>query len=311
MESVQILLSVYKPNKDYLIKQLQSLNTQNYPNLELLVFDDAGSFSPCDSSVFDEYITNFTYRLLPYESKNLGYAKAFERLINASTGDYLAFCDQDDIWESNKISSCVHEMKKSHSLCCATDKMIIDSHDNVVKESARNGSDKNFNSWHTGDDICKYNLYTTFAEGMSMIVNGNFARNAMPISKYTGHDKWLIACAATEGIVSFIDEPLVRYRRHGNNVSGILPGINSKHDFILKRVNNYRCILNDFFKKYPYHKDRDEIEKFQRAQEKGNIFEINKYRYLAPDLVRFETVLFCVPDGISPLLFQLLRKITK
>ena len=39
-DRVDILLSVYDPNIDYLIKQLKSLNNQTYDNLKLYVFDD-------------------------------------------------------------------------------------------------------------------------------------------------------------------------------------------------------------------------------------------------------------------------------
>ena len=37
MEKVDILLSVYKPDREYLIKQLNSLNNQDYENLVLLM----------------------------------------------------------------------------------------------------------------------------------------------------------------------------------------------------------------------------------------------------------------------------------
>ena len=39
-KQVDILLSVYNPNEDYLIKQLISINNQTYPNLKLIIFDD-------------------------------------------------------------------------------------------------------------------------------------------------------------------------------------------------------------------------------------------------------------------------------
>ena len=36
-KQVDILLSVYNPNEEYLIKQLISLNNQTYPNLKLYI----------------------------------------------------------------------------------------------------------------------------------------------------------------------------------------------------------------------------------------------------------------------------------
>ena len=44
MEKVDILLSVYKPNKKYLIEQLKSLNDQNYPILKSLLTMIAQNF---------------------------------------------------------------------------------------------------------------------------------------------------------------------------------------------------------------------------------------------------------------------------
>ena len=66
-KKVQVLLSVYKPNMEYLRKQLKSLNEQDYENLELLIFDDGASIQKCDISIFKEEITSFPFRILPYE----------------------------------------------------------------------------------------------------------------------------------------------------------------------------------------------------------------------------------------------------
>lgn len=41
---VSILLAVYKPNENWFIEQLISLNEQTYNNLELFVYDDCPDF---------------------------------------------------------------------------------------------------------------------------------------------------------------------------------------------------------------------------------------------------------------------------
>ena len=57
-DKVQILLSVYKPNKEYLIKQLISLNDQDYQNLELLIFDDGFSVEKCEVEMQNLFLQN-------------------------------------------------------------------------------------------------------------------------------------------------------------------------------------------------------------------------------------------------------------
>ena len=39
-KKVDIIMSVYNPNEKYLIKQLKSLNDQDYPNIKIYIYDD-------------------------------------------------------------------------------------------------------------------------------------------------------------------------------------------------------------------------------------------------------------------------------
>ena len=80
-KQVDILLAVYNPNEEYLIKQLISLNNQTYPNLKLYIFDDCIK-KRCNLDLFEKYITNFSYEVLPYCEENLNYMGAFEKLVH-------------------------------------------------------------------------------------------------------------------------------------------------------------------------------------------------------------------------------------
>ena len=309
MDKVDILLSVYNPNINFLIKQLQSLNQQTYKNIELFVFDDCVTHRT-DREIIKKEISSFPVTFLPYEDENLGYTKAFETLIAASNGKYIAFCDQDDIWKNDKIEKCIHTLKKDQSLLVASDRTIIDENDNVTIPSVRKSSNKNYESWHTGDDIVKYNIFTTYAVGMCIVMDGEFARSILPLSTFTGHDKWVLCCAGIEGKISFIEEPLVKYRRHGHNVSGVLNGVNSKKDYYQKRVLCHQKIIEDLIKKYPHYKDKEEVLEFSQGRLTKNRKILRKYRCLAPDIVKFEIVLSFIPGFLFKPLMYLARKIS-
>lgn len=309
MEKVDILLSVYKPNKDYLIKQLESLNNQDYENIEVIINDDCPE-CPCDSEIFKKYLTKVSYRILPQESHNLNYAKSFEKLVKVSTGDFIAFCDQDDIWFPNKISKSVEILKKENALIVASDKQIIDKDGRVVIEKYRDVNHGMSESWHTGDDIAKYNLIITYAIGMVMVGKGDFVRSTLPFSNYTGHDKWVLSCAAAEGKVAFIEDPLVQYRRHGENVSGVLIGIDSKEDYIKKRVDINLNLIHDFINKYPNFKDKEEVLKFANARKNHNIFDLYKYRSLAPNIAKFDIMLSLIPNVLFKTMIKIARKMS-
>ncbi|MDD7330134.1 MAG: glycosyltransferase [Absicoccus porci] len=307
MKKVNILMSIYKPNLNFLIKQLQSINNQTYQNIEVLINDDCPD-SPCEISVFKKYLTKVSYKILSQDDHNLGYIKSFEKLLKNSDGDYIAFCDQDDIWFSNKIEKSISVLEEKNALLVASDRQIIDENDNVVSESVRKKSNKIQENWHTGDDIAKYNLFITFAVGMVIVMKGEYARSTLPFSRYTGHDKWVISCAATDGKVAFIEEPLVQYRRHGHNVSGVLVGIESKKDYMDQRVIPDSNAIYDFLVKYPNFKDKKEVLAFSNARMNHSIVQLFRYRYLAPDIASFDIVISLTPGFMFPFLLKIARK---
>lgn len=306
--SVQVLMSVYNPDPEYLRQQLKSIDSQTYSNIEVLIHDDCPK-QPCDLNLFNECLCHCSYKILPYLENNLGYAKAFERLIDNSTADILFFSDQDDIWLPQKVEKCLEAFKTDGSLIVVTDRMIIDRAGNVTTNSVYAVSNEASEKWSTGDDIAQYCLFKPYALGMSMAVLGDFARNAMPVSNYTGHDKWLMACGSAEGIISHIEEPLVQYRRHGNNVSGVLKGIKTKADYYAQRPQSQHHIVDDFLLRYPDFKDKKAVLAFADARINKNTIGLYRYRYLCPEVAWFEIVLTITPAPLFLLLLAVARKV--
>lgn len=310
MEKVDILLSVFNPNEEFLKKQLISLNEQSWDNIEILIYDDCVD-KRCNPDIFERYLQKKKWKLLPYQDKNLKYTKAFEELVRKSTGEYVAFCDQDDIWDYDKIEKCVEVLKRDHTDLVATDKRLIDENDKVICPSVRERYPKPENTWNTYDDIGKYNFFVTYAIGMTLVMCGDFARSTIPFSPYTGHDKWVIACAAANRNVSFLDEPLVSYRRHSNNVSGVLKGVYSKDEYVKKRAEPHFKLVKEFMEKYPDYLGASEAYNFAEARCKHDVFRLIKYRYLAKDIAKFEILLAITPDFLFRYVIVLVKRIMK
>ena len=62
-ELVSIVLATYKPNEDFLVRQLKSLNAQTYRNIELIVCDDSADNKEYKKifKIVKENITNFPF----------------------------------------------------------------------------------------------------------------------------------------------------------------------------------------------------------------------------------------------------------
>ena len=85
---------------DFLKTAVESVLTQDYPNLELILADDC---STADISEAVDLVkqNNQSYLRLP---ENSGPAAARNLAVQHSQGEYLAFLDSDDHWLPEKIS---------------------------------------------------------------------------------------------------------------------------------------------------------------------------------------------------------------
>lgn len=299
---VTIVMSVYKPDIIHFKKQLDSLDQQNYDNIEILIWDD------CPGNYIDENIIKTSIKRFPYKiiraKENLGYIKAFERLTELAEGNFIAYCDQDDIWESNKISTCVNELVNQHAVLTTCDMAIIDKDDKVIRESVRKSSRLAANRWNSGDDITKYAVFSCYCTGMTIVMKTDIAKKCLPFPISSAHDKWLAMCASVMGKVLFIDKALVKYRRHDNNVSGILSGINSKQGYYRERTDCAFQLVKCFVEKFPDFKDNYEILAFGKARFHRNIVDIFKYRYLSPQIAYFEIMLKFMPNFLFKKIFS-------
>ena len=95
---ISILMSCYKSNFDYLGEQIDSIIHQTERDWELLIYND-GTEGLEDWLLKNYPEENITY----YDEGHLGYAKAYNYLLYFAEGEYICFCDQDDIWELDKL----------------------------------------------------------------------------------------------------------------------------------------------------------------------------------------------------------------
>ena len=102
---VTVVMSVYNGTR-YLTEQLDSLRLQTVSPDRVLIADDCstdGSFDHIVKYIEEHGLGNWT---INKNRSNFGWRKSFKRLLDlASIDDGIVFpCDQDDIWEPDKLS---------------------------------------------------------------------------------------------------------------------------------------------------------------------------------------------------------------
>ena len=261
MKRVDILLAVYRPDLQYLEKLLSSLNNQNYPNLNLIIRDDSADEASyiAISALLKKCITKFPYNLIRND-KNYGSNRTFELLTQDASGSYIAYCDQDDIWESDKIAKLVNCIENGSALLCYSDLAIIDTEDKIIAKSFKD-IHKRLKHKH-GSNLFEYFLRRNSVTGCTMLINSEVAKKAIPFChEFYVHDHWLTLYASALGKIAYIPEPLVRYRIHGGNQigAGMLKGIVSKEDYYNKKLLVERAKFEYLLKRYNFDEKSQEL----------------------------------------------------
>lgn len=95
---ISILMSCYKSNFEYLKEQIDSIIHQTERDWELLIYNDG------TDGLEDWLLQNYPEENITYfDGIHLGCSKAYNYLLYFAEGEYICFCDHDDIWRWDKL----------------------------------------------------------------------------------------------------------------------------------------------------------------------------------------------------------------
>ncbi len=219
-DSVQILLATYN-GEQFLEQQLESLLQQTYTAFRVLIRDDGSTDNTI--AILQRYITKYPTKffLLQDDKKNVGATQNFGILLENADADYLFFCDQDDVWLSNKIEKslntiCDLEAGQTSTPCMVySDMTAIDENGNVTFESVWKQLDLR-PEYFTLNRLLVQNI----PHGCAITINRAMAELARPLPKQAIlHDHWLALLAVCAGKHQAIETPLLLLRNHVQNVT--------------------------------------------------------------------------------------------
>ena len=107
MTHVSVVIPAYNGTSRYLEPTIQSVLAQTYADYEIIVVDDA---STDDTGALVQKIPQVRYLR---RSQNGGQAAARNTGAQVAQGPYLAFLDQDDLWEPTFLEETLRILKSS------------------------------------------------------------------------------------------------------------------------------------------------------------------------------------------------------
>jgi teichuronic acid biosynthesis glycosyltransferase TuaG len=246
LDKSDVLVSVVVPTYNrcgLMLLTLESILSQTHRNMEILVIDDG---SDDDTEVAVKGIQD---KRIKYVSA--GRTKDIARVRNLgiehSTGEYIAFCDDDDLWIENKLEMQLSFTDDFKFVC--SDFKTIDINGNVLDPELGVGFDENMII-----DL-KMLLMGNIVATSSVLINKKILtmRFSEKQSTTSAEDYELWLKLAENNVICYISTPLVLFRRHTNT---------SSFDYGEKYLSLLNEVINilSFYQRYPDH----EVNKFAR-----------------------------------------------
>lgn len=216
---IDILLATYNGEK-FIKEQIDSLFSQSLTDWHLYINDDNSTDNTFE--ILKEYQGKYPDKItLSKSSSPLGAKGNFFKLIEFSKSEYIMFCDQDDVWHSDKIEKTFKKMLETENgntdvpVLVHTDLCVVDENLNTINPSYFKLSRiKNETALNRA-------IVQNCVTGCTIMVNKALLKLAGDTNENViMHDWWLYLIASAFGKIEFLNEATIKYRQHSKNEVG-------------------------------------------------------------------------------------------
>jgi len=140
--TVKISIVITTKNRFHLLKRaLKSVLRQTYTNIEVVVVDDCSDFN------IASYLESLNKNIIFYRFNNsVGANACRNKGASLSTGDYIAYLDDDDEWLPNKLTHQLNTIINERAEFCYTAKNVLYSKDDKIYKKRYNYSKPRFDN---------------------------------------------------------------------------------------------------------------------------------------------------------------------
>ena len=205
---------------------------QTWPNIEIIISDDHSGDNTL--LILQQYENDPRFRI-SHQPENIGAIQNFEYAIRQATGEYIAFCDQDDIWLPEKIEKLYNAIG---------DQWLVYS-DSILVDEGGQSLQKNLSQlrrMYSGKDSRGF-IFSNVVWGHAMLVSKRLIGEVLPIPAGIPHDIWFAVRATTLTGIKYLDLPLTLYRQHSKTITTTIAqkAITRPHE---KRYTDFEEKLN-------------------------------------------------------------------
>ena len=121
----------YHKKKSFFKETIKSINNQSYKNFEVIIIYDDSDKS--ELNYVKKILRNFKFKKkLLINNKTIGAGLSRNKGIKACRGQFIAFCDADDLWTKDKLKIQLKFMKKKNLQFSHTNYYIINTNSKKI-----------------------------------------------------------------------------------------------------------------------------------------------------------------------------------
>ncbi|PIP02269.1 MAG: hypothetical protein COW18_13175 [Zetaproteobacteria bacterium CG12_big_fil_rev_8_21_14_0_65_54_13] len=237
-ELVSIGLPVYN-GEGHLRQALDSLLAQSYPNIEIIVADNASDDST--QSIIDEYISKDGRIRYYRHDKNMGATANFDFVLKKANGEYFMWAAFDDVWDPHWVASMLKGFERKGVVLSFGRVAAVDLDGRVIRDCT---------AFHLPENrllrLVKYFWLEEYS-GKACLIYGLFKTRFLlqrkPFSKFRAQnfsDMLFVFSCLNHGLV-YIDPSVLFYKRMPPEKSGKASVISRIWNSVFKmdRINYY------------------------------------------------------------------------
>lgn len=232
------LVSVITPTYNcakFIAETIESVQAQTYENWEMIIVDDCSTDDT--KAIVDGYMEKdgrIKYHCL---ETNSGAAVARTKAMELAEGEYMAFCDSDDLWLPEKLERQLAFMEKTgHAFTCTAYEQIneqSESLDRVIKTIEKTNYNRMLLDCPVGNSTVMYNV-------------GVMGKFQVPNIRKRNDDALWLQMLKKEQYIWGMPDVLMRYRIRSNSISSNKLKV-IKYHWILYREIEHLSVLRSAF----------------------------------------------------------------
>jgi len=215
----------------YITETLDAILAQDYPQLESIIVDDGSTDNTME--VLAPYLSDLRVRVVRQE--NAGQTVAKNRGIAEAHGEFVAFCDADDIWRHDKLSRQIPAFADPQVGVVFADIDCMDGEGEFLDIPAMK---------RVGGRVTAPLLIDNFVPFPTSVARACVLREVHgfdeSLTMSIDYDLWLRISVKYD--FAYIAEPLARYRIWAGQMSNKTQ----------ERLDNFFQLLECFLAKYPH-----------------------------------------------------------